>query len=180
MSEIKLNLGCRNKKLPGFINIDICEDTKPDVVDNAFTLKKFQWESVDLIYSSHMLEHLNYAESFKALSRWHFLLKKGGVLRLSVPDLEVIFAHCLYYKNLSDMMHLLYGDQSTEFEYHKMGWTFDTLKIDLECMGFEDIKRWNWRTTEPHSYIDDYSQSYWPHMSKTDGRLLSLNVECKK
>ena len=178
--EVKLNLGCRNKKLPGFINIDICEDCNPDILDNAFTLKKFEGDSVDLIYSSHMLEHLNYEESFKALSVWYNLLKEGGILRLSVPDLEVIFAHCLYYKRLPDMMHMIYGDQSTEFEYHKNGWTFDTMKIDLECIGFKNIQRWDWRTTEPHSYCDDYSSAYHPHMDKENGRLLSLNVQATK
>ena len=39
---MKLNLGCFNKQLPGFVNVDIREDVKPDVVDSAFTLKKFE------------------------------------------------------------------------------------------------------------------------------------------
>ena len=29
-------------------------------------------------------------------------------------------------------------------------------------------------------YIDDYSQSYYPHMDKEDGKLMSLNVEAVK
>ena len=47
---MKLNLGCFNKKLPGFVNVDIREDVNPDVVDNCFTLEKFDNDSVDLIY----------------------------------------------------------------------------------------------------------------------------------
>ena len=57
---MKLNLGCFNKQLPGFVNVDIREDVKPDVVDSAFTLKKFENNSVEVVYASHMLEHLDY------------------------------------------------------------------------------------------------------------------------
>ena len=48
-SEIKLNLGCFDKKLPGFVNVDIREDVNPDVLDNAFTLDTFDKDSVDLM-----------------------------------------------------------------------------------------------------------------------------------
>jgi len=46
-------------------------------------------------------------------------------------------------------------------------------------IGFKDIKRYDWRKTE-HFYVDDYSQTYYPHMDKEDGKLMSLNVEAIK
>jgi predicted SAM-dependent methyltransferase len=177
---IRLNLGCFNKKLPGFINVDIREEVNPDVVDNAFSLKTFDDESVDLIYCCHMLEHLTYFETQDALHRWYKVLKPHGILRLSVPDLERVFAHYFYYKNLDLLMHMLYGSQRHEFDYHKNGWDFERLKCDLESTGFHSVKRWDWRTTEPHNYCDDYSQAYWPHMDKEEGMLMSLNVEAIK
>ena len=64
--KIQLNLGCFNKPLPGFINVDIRDNVSADVIDNAFTLEKFEKKSVDLIYASHMLEHLTYEETEKA------------------------------------------------------------------------------------------------------------------
>ena len=179
-SEIKLNLGCFDKKLPGFVNVDIREDVNPDVLDNAFTLDTFGKDSVDLIYCCHTLEHLDYIETDDAIERWHEVLKEGGTLRLSVPDLEATFAHYFYHKDLDTLMHMLYGSQRHPFDYHKNGWDFSRLERDLEKAGFKNVRLWDWKETEPHYYCDDYSQAYHPHMDKENGKLMSLNVEATK
>jgi len=44
--------------------------------------------SVDAIYSSHMLEHLDRAEAQAFLAECRRVLKPGGILRLAVPDLR--------------------------------------------------------------------------------------------
>tara|TARA_A100001201_G_scaffold141470_1_gene137023 strand:- start:4893 stop:5432 length:540 start_codon:yes stop_codon:yes gene_type:complete len=176
----KINLGCFDKKLPGFTNVDIREDVNPDIVDDIFKLEKFKDGSVDLIYCSHALEHLDYEETEKALNNWYRVLKPKGTIRLSVPDLEAIFSHYIYYKDLNSMMHMLYGSQRHPFDYHKNGWDFHRMQEDLTKHGFIDIRLWDWRRTDPHYYCDDYSQAYWPHMDKENGKLLSLNVEATK
>ena len=71
------------------------------------------------------------------------------------------------------------GSQKHPFDYHKNGWDFKKLKEDLSEIGFRDIIRYDWKKTE-HFYIDDYSQTYYPHMDKEDGKLMSLNVEATK
>ena len=53
------------------------------------------------------------------------------------------------------------------------------MKEDLNLVGFKDIKRYDWRLTE-HSNVDDFSQAYLPHMEKSNGKLMSLNVEAIK
>lgn len=47
-------------------------------------------ESVCVIYSSHMLEHLGQADARVALAEFRRVLKPGGVLRLAVPDIRQI------------------------------------------------------------------------------------------
>lgn len=177
---MKLNLGCFNKKLPGFINVDIRQDVNPDIIDNAFTLEKFANNSVDLIYASHILEHLNYQECITALNRWREVLKNGGILRIAVPNMEAVFAHYFYHKNLKLLLHTIYGSQKHDFDFHKNGFDFELLKETLESQGYHKVKLWDWKTTNPHYYCDDYSQAYWPHMDKENGKLMSLNVECEK
>ena len=140
---MKLNLGCFNKQLPGFVNVDIREDVKPDVVDSAFTLKKFENNSVEGVYASHMLEHLDYQETQQALSRWFDVLKVGGILRLAVPDLEAVFAHYFYHQDLDVLMHMLYGSQRHDFDFHKNGWDYSRLRRDLLKVGFKDVKKWD-------------------------------------
>jgi len=176
---IKLNLGCFDRKIPGFTNVDIREDVNPDLIDNVFKLNTIEEKSVDLIYACHVLEHADYKESEVALKRWHEVLKNGGILRLAVPDMEAHFAHYFYHKDLRVLHSTFWGSQRHPYDYHKNGWDFNKLKEDLISVGFVDVKRYDWRKTE-HFYIDDYSQSYFPHMDKEDGKLMSLNVEAVK
>lgn len=191
MSEsIKLNLGCYNKKLPGFINVDIRAGVNPDIIDNAFTLEKFEPNSVDLIYCCHMLEHLDYQEVNLALKRWYEVIKDSGVLRLSVPDMRAVFA--LYFHldgHLDFLKTMIYGSQKHPFDYHKSGWDFNSLEYALYQSGFKSVHKWDWSTTYPHKYCDDYSQIYYPKKSiemkggeivKIEGKLMSLNVEATK
>lgn len=189
--KVCLNLGCFNKKLPGFINIDIREDVEPDILDDGFKLNKFKSQSVDLIYSSHMLEHLDFKESMLALKRWHDVLKPGGVLRLAVPDVAAAFAHYFYWGDLKLMYSNLWGSQRHPYDYHKSGYDEKTLTEKLLESGFKDVRKWDWQTTEPHNYIDDYSQAYYPDFCKRNilgngsevdlgGKLMSLNLEATK
>ena len=69
MKQIKLNLGCYDRKIPGFVNVDIREDVGPELLDDVFKLEKVKNNSVDLIYACHVLEHADYKESEAALKR---------------------------------------------------------------------------------------------------------------
>lgn len=46
-------------------------------------------ESVDAIFCSHVLEHLSLSDFHVALINTHRILKRGGVFRCIVPDLEL-------------------------------------------------------------------------------------------
>ena len=63
--------------------------------------------------------------------------------------------------------------------YHKTTYDFDSLEKVLESVGFNNVEKYDWKTTE-HSTYDDHSQAYIPHMDKENGTLISLNVECVK
>jgi len=54
-------------------------------------------DSVDVIYSSHMLEHLGKKEACFFLEEARRVLRHGGVIRLAVPDLK-----CLVNNYLED------------------------------------------------------------------------------
>lgn len=184
---MKLHLGCYQKKIHGYVNVDIRPEVQPDLVDDVFTLERVQSESADVIYACHVLEHATRQVALQALSRWHQVLKSGGTLRLAVPDMRAV---CEYYVNHGDLKELsafFWGSQKHEHDIHYTGWDFETLQQDLVAIGFENIRRYDWRETE-HFYVDDYSQCYMPRMSyktrrpdgEIAGTLLSLNVEAKK
>ena len=188
---MKINLGCYDKKLPGFTNIDIRPEADPDIIDDAFELKTIQNNSVELIYSSHMLEHLNYDETKSALKLWYSKLIDGGILRLAVPDFESVCRRYIYNRNIEDVLHSVCGSQKHEFDYHYNIFDEERLRSLLLEAGFKSISRYNWWEKTPHNYCDDFSQSYLPANERTialshgrvvhgRGILMSLNVEAIK
>lgn len=179
MKKIKLHLGCAEKHIDGFINIDVRDLPGVDIIDNIITLNKFENESADLIYSSHVLEHTGRREYMSVLKRWFDVLKPGGILRIAVPDLESVFEHYHEHGDLEVLRGFLYGGQTYAENYHYCGWDYNTLEKDLKKIGFTIVKPYDWRTTE-HSHIDDFSQCYLPHMDKESGKLMSLNIEAIK
>lgn len=172
---LKLHLGCFHKKIYGFTNVDIRPEVNPDVVDDCFKLEKFEKESCDLIFSSHMLEHANRKEAMEGLKRWFDVLKPNGKLYISVPDLERVFGHYMFYKDLRFLQNFLYGSQKHPYDFHYTGYDEKTLTEDLLQVGFKSAGLYDWRETE-WSHVDSYEQAFFPHLRKDVGVLMSLNV----
>jgi predicted SAM-dependent methyltransferase len=176
---IKLNLGCYNRKMHGFINVDILPEFEPDVIDDVSKLNKFKSNSVDLIYASHLLEHFPRRQTLNVLKRWYDVLKKDGVLRISVPDFEKIVRYYIYTKDLEQVHGLLHAAQANEFDIHYISFDETYLKKCLETVGFKSIKPYDFNKTE-HRFMDDHSQAFLPHMDKVNGMQMSLNLEATK
>lgn len=176
---MKLHLGCGDKRIDGFINIDLRASNNVDIVDDVATLQQINNNSVELIYASHVLEHFGRHEYTKVLKRWCECLKPGGVLRLAVPDFEAVVKRYGKSGNLLELRGLLYGGQNYKYNYHYCAHDFHTLQSDLMDLGFTNIRRYDWRNTE-HADIDDFSQAYIPHLDRENGDLMSLNIEATK
>ena len=175
----KLHLGCGDKKINGYINVDIRKLPSVDIVDDVKTLITFDDEYADVIYASHVLEHVGRWEYMDVLKNWYRKLKNNGVLRIAVPDFGMVVDHYNENKNMVILRGLLYGGQNYPQNYHYCVWDFNSLKDDLISVGFRDVYRYDWSKTD-HYDVDDYSQSYLPHMDKKNGKLMSLNVEAIK
>lgn len=188
---IKLNIGCRNKPMPTYINIDIDPSNKlADIIDNGFELKTIFNESCDVIEAVHMAEHLTIDEFKKALDVWWIKLKPGGLLRLSVPDATKCAA-LLQLTDVSMVKSMFMGSQLNEWDFHKSIFTKDSLTELLINADFKNITEWDWATVFPHNYCDSYASAYFPHMRKNficdngkridlGGILMSLNLEGTK
>ncbi len=179
---IKINMGCGWRNFgKDWIHIDGGEYDHLDY-DNIVKLQNFEDNSVDLIYSSHVIEYFDREEVVELLTEWKRVIKPGGILRLAVPNFEII---CKLYLDsnyeLEKFLGPLYGKMKMSGSniYHKTTYDFKTLKYTLETSGFKEVKLYDWRKTE-HANFDDHSQAYIPHLDKDKGILISLNVECKK
>ena len=182
---LKLNLGCWHRHIPGWVHIDLCDLPHIDYKSSIDDLSMFGNETVELIYSSHSLEYFDRKQVGNVLREWARVLKKGGVLRVAVPDFDALLSVYKKTNDLSKILGPLYGAMEIPTEtgvinlYHKTAYNFDSLTEVLVSAGFGSVKRYRWQDTV-HKDYDDHSQAYYPHMDKENGILVSLNIECKK
>ena len=81
--KIKLDIGCGENKKPGFIGIDIDPSSGADIIAPALSLP-FTDETVDEVYSSHLVEHFYPEEAQKFFNEIYRVLKKGGIVNLKI------------------------------------------------------------------------------------------------
>lgn len=176
---MKLHLGCGKRHIPGFVHIDAVDYPHVDHVSTIDNLSFISDESVQLIYTCHVLEHFKRQDVIRVLKEWYRIMKKGGTFRISVPDFSAICKVYTKYKDIGLVIGPLFGRQDYLYNIHYNVFDFNSLSECLLEAGFVDVKKYRWEDTE-HAEIDDFSQAYIPHMDKENGIQISLNVECKK
>ena len=175
----KLHLGCGSKVLSGFINIDIQSNPGVDIVSSVSDLSNFSDEEVDLIYASHVLEHVPRFKTFDTLLEWNRVLKPGGKVRIGVPDFDSTVKVYQRDGDYENLLNWIYGGAEVETNIHYRQFTFSGLKTLLIVAGFKRVSKYDWRDTE-HKDIDDFTKAYNPHMDYENGILMSLNIEAVK
>ena len=176
---MKLHLGCGKKYLQNYTHIDVIDFDHIDYVSDISELSFIKNNSVEEIYACHVLEHFKRNQIHKVLKEWFRILKNDGVLRISVPNFKAIVEQYQETKDLNQLLGLLYGGQTYDYNYHHVIFDFEFLRNILINVGFSEVKLYNWRCFLPKDY-DDYSKAYIPHMDFENGKLMSLNVEVKK
>lgn len=178
---IKLHLGCGWRDFGDeYIHID--GGDYPHLDHKDITQLPFKDNSVDYIYSSHTLEYFDLERAKIVLEEWKRVLKPGAIMRIAVPDFQVMAELYVQKKfSLASFIGPMYGKMQMGHEtiYHKVVYDFNLLSEVLSEVGFQSIRRYHWWETE-HCMIDDHSQAYLPKMDKMNGTLISLNVQCVK
>jgi len=83
-----LNLGCGYRHHPDWTNLDVRSDAPEVLAHDLATGVPFKDDSFDVVYHSHLLEHLDARDAEDLLRECLRVLAPGGILRLAVPDLE--------------------------------------------------------------------------------------------
>ena len=87
---VRLHIGCGQEAIPGWINID----NKPlPGVDRVLDIRQgLPFRGVAAIYAEHFLEHLSLDDGLAFLKECRRALAASGVLRLSTPNLDWVYA----------------------------------------------------------------------------------------
>jgi len=146
--ELKLHLGCGEKYLEGYVNIDYPPEehtvmsVKADVYQDIRTLN-YKENSVDEVRSHHLFEHFSRAEALELLVRWRGWLKPGGRMLIETPDFEESIRAYLYANTRKRKMELgrhIFGSQEAGWAYHYDFWDKQKFKFVLGKMGFKKIR----------------------------------------
>jgi predicted SAM-dependent methyltransferase len=144
--ERRLHIGGKEAKA-GWEILNIFPGPGVDHVGDAVDLSRFADGSFTEVYASHVLEHFDYKEKLvAALREWHRVLAPGGVLRLSVPDLDIL-CHLLLQRHQLDVnqrfhvMRMIFGGHVDAHDYHLVGLNQDFLAGFLAAAGFTAMKR---------------------------------------
>jgi predicted SAM-dependent methyltransferase len=177
--SLNLHLGCGKIFIPGFVHVDVRKFDHVDHVTSVDKLDMFADNSVDLVYACHLLEHFPRRQTLLVLTEWKRVLRRGGILRIAVPDFAALSKLYQETKDLSLILGPLVGKQDYEYNTHYRVFDYNSLSQLLYSIGFRGVGRYNWQE-RIHKDYDDYSQAYIPHMDKENGTLISLNIEATK
>ena len=160
-----LHVGCgpkrKNSTTKGFaseqwqeLRFDIDESVNPDIVGTMTDMSQVKDASVDALFSSHNIEHLYPHEVPVALAEFKRVLKPGGFLIITCPDLQSVCALVAEDK-LTDEAYLspagpiapidiLYGHRPAMangnlFMAHRCGFTKKVLTGSLQAAGFDMV-----------------------------------------
>lgn len=88
----KLHIGCGDLILPGWLNTDAYPRRLGVAYCDATRRFPFPDASFDYLFSEHMIEHIPFRKAIAMISECCRVLKPGGRIRISTPDLDKILA----------------------------------------------------------------------------------------
>lgn len=122
----------------------------------------------DVIYSSHFLEHLDKEDGERFLQNCLRSLKKGGLMRIVIPDLD--FAIKMYQDDqVEDVLDtFFYNSKKHDFSAHKYMYNFSFLKDILEKLGFINVSKVSYKAGKcpDIDYLDNYPNSLFIECNK--------------
>jgi len=155
---MRLHLGCGERRLPGYHNIDfgtenhtVLNPAADEVGD--ITLLRYPAETIEEIRLHHVFEHFCRAQAVALLLVWQSWLRPGGIVRIEVPDFAASARAALGLmasrpRQAVAIRHI-FGSQEAEWADHKAGYTARTLRDLVSRCGFVPgrLRRAAWRGT---------------------------------
>lgn len=171
---MKLYVGARDYKPAGYLTVDIDPQQNPDVVANIVSMPGIADAACGEIVASHVLEHLEWPDSFAAMAEFSRTLKLGGSLKVAIPDIDLLTAMMKEGDNPFQAAGLLFGvgGRTNSFEQHRFGFNANMMSQILHVLGFE-VKAW-WNSPMPDA------SNGWCFTAAGNKVAISLNLHAEK
>ena len=137
------------------VTLDIDPRVEPSIVASITDMHPVMDGSIDAVWSSHNLEHLEGPMVPKALNEIHRVLKPGGFVLITLPDIQKIcqiianggLEEVLYHAPVGPItaLDVLFGHQDSiargnHFMAHRTGFDAARLRALLHKSGFKEIR----------------------------------------
>jgi len=153
--KVLIHLGCGDVNRLKFINVDVRPAPHVHYVRDVTDLSIFPDNHADLVYASHLLEHVRQKALRKTLWEWRRILKPGGILRLSVPDFDkILHIYESSARNIDSILGPLMGGQDYEYNVHYSVFNHRYLADKLREVGFKEVRQWDPDSVPNHNFRD--------------------------
>ena len=115
----KLHLGCGGNLLAGWLNTD--ESPADGRIVRLDVTRPFPFAdgSFDYVFSEHLIEHVTYKDGIAMLRECRRVLRPGGAIRISTPDLAFLVS--------------LYQENKTGLQRDYVSWAWSAFVRDGPC-----------------------------------------------
>ena len=142
--KIKLIIGSANTKYKGWIHTNVYSI-------NLLKLKSFKFffkeNEIDYILAEHVFEHLTFEDGLIALNNCYNFLKKGGQIRIAVPD--------GYFNNKEYLENVRPGGYGAGAHDHKVLYNYKSIQKIV------DIKKYSIDYLEYFDEKGNFIEKYW-------------------
>jgi len=151
---IKLNLGCGDKIIQGYINVDVVQERagkQPDVICDIRNLNIFPDDFCDEVMAIHVVEHFWRWEVQAIIKEWVRVIKPGGKLILECPNLITACEEFLKNPDKASQpgvegqrtMWVFYGDPRWQdpLMVHRWGYSPNSLASLMQSCGLSEIRQ---------------------------------------
>jgi predicted SAM-dependent methyltransferase len=153
----KVQLGTSHSLIAGWLNTDLLPSSPEVVYLDATRRFPFKDSTIDYVFSEHVIEHVEYQSALAMLRECYRVLKPGGKIRMSTPDLRVLvgllssektasqnfyidFAMRKFLPDITFCKEVFVINNAFRAWGHQFLYDRQTIETTMRTIGFENIR----------------------------------------
>jgi SAM-dependent methyltransferase len=127
---------------PGYeiVDMDIDANRKPGIVHDLRDPLPPEHQGIyDVVLLSHVIEHIDRNWTNIVLKNLVAALRPGGDMFVLAPDMEWVANEIIAGRDSLAVQLTVFGSQDTEWEYHRCGYTLNSLALAMSMVGLQIV-----------------------------------------